>query len=128
MRVVGLVKQTVTCVGHLPPPQGQTYRLKSLSQIFFLYLNLTIPRPLILIITLIIPTVTLFSNVRSLYPYQEDQGPDLRNILQLSYNNAKGTINLRRTSNLQNILHRTESFLKVRFACKVAISSEIFVY
>ena len=31
-------------------------------------------------------------------------GPDLQNILRLSYDNAKVTINLRRTSNLQNIL------------------------
>ena len=30
-------------------------------------------------------------------------GPDLRNILRQSYDNAKVTINLRRTSNLQNI-------------------------
>jgi len=31
-------------------------------------------------------------------------GPDLQNILRLSYDNAKVTIDLRRTSNLQNIL------------------------
>ena len=33
----------------------------------------------------------------------EHQGPNLQNILQLSYDNAKITIDLRRTSNLQNI-------------------------
>jgi len=37
------------------------------------------------------------------------QGPDLQNILWLSYDNAEVTINLRRTSNLQNILQWMES-------------------
>jgi len=32
------------------------------------------------------------------------QGPDVQNILRQSYDNAKVTIDLRRTSNLQNIL------------------------
>ena len=39
------------------------------------------------------------------------QGPDLQNILRQSCNNAKVTIELRRTSNLPNILGRTQSFL-----------------
>ena len=34
----------------------------------------------------------------------EDHGPDLQNILRLQYDNAKVTINLRLTSNLQNTL------------------------
>jgi len=37
-------------------------------------------------------------------------GPDLQNILRQSYDNAKVTINLQRTSNLQNILRRTQGF------------------
>ena len=56
------------------------------------------------------------------------QGPDLQNILRLSYDNAKVTINLRRTSNSQNILQWMESFSWVRFTCKIVISSErVFV-
>ena len=39
------------------------------------------------------------------------QGPDLQNILRLSYEYAKITIDLRRTSNLQNILRRMQDFL-----------------
>ena len=35
------------------------------------------------------------------------QGPDLQNILRQSYDNAKVTVDLRWTSNLQNILRRT---------------------
>jgi len=38
--------------------------------------------------------------------------PDLQNILRLSYDNAKVTIDLRRTSNLQNILRRAQGFLR----------------
>jgi len=34
----------------------------------------------------------------------------LTTILRLSYDNAKVTINLRRTSNLQNILRRAQGF------------------
>ena len=38
--------------------------------------------------------------------------PDLQNVLRQSYDNAKVTIDLRRTSGLQNILQRTQgSFL-----------------
>ena len=37
-------------------------------------------------------------------------GPDLQNILRLSYDNAKVTIDLRRTSILKNILRK--AFLK----------------
>jgi len=51
------------------------------------------------------------------------RGPDLRNILRLSYDNAKVTIDLRRTSNLQNILRRPQGFSYVRFTCKVVRSS-----
>ena len=52
-------------------------------------------------------------------------GPDLQNILRLSYYNAKVTINLRLTTNLQNILQWMESFSRVRFTCKIVISLEI---
>ena len=37
-------------------------------------------------------------------------GPDFQNILRQSYDNAKVTIDLRRTSNLQNILRRAQGF------------------
>jgi len=36
--------------------------------------------------------------------FVQNQGPDLQNILRQSYDNAKVTINLRRTSDLQNSL------------------------
>jgi len=49
-------------------------------------------------------------------------GPDLQNILRQSYDNAKVTINLRRMSNLQNILQWMESFSWVRFTCNIVIS------
>jgi len=49
----------------------------------------------------------------------------LMTVLQLSYDNAKVTIELRRTSNLQNILRRTQGFSWVRFTCKIVRSSEI---
>ena len=39
-----------------------------------------------------------------------EQEPDLHNILRQSYDNAKVTIDLRRTSNLQNILLRAQGF------------------
>ena len=48
----------------------------------------------------------------------------LTTILRLSYDNAKVTIDLRRTSNLQNVLRRTEGFSEARFTCKVVRSSE----
>ena len=48
----------------------------------------------------------------------------LTTILRLSYDNAKVTIDLRRTSNLQNILRRAQGFSYVRFTCKVVRSSE----
>ena len=48
----------------------------------------------------------------------------LTTILWLSYDNAKVTINLRRTSNLQNILRRAQGFSQVRFTWKVVRSSE----
>ena len=54
----------------------------------------------------------------------EDLGPDLQNILRLSYDNAKVTIDLRRTSYLQNIPRRAQGFSLVRFTCKVVRSSE----
>ena len=37
-------------------------------------------------------------------------GPDLQNILRQSYDNAEVMIDLRRSSNLQNILRRTQGF------------------
>jgi len=61
-------------------------------------------------------------------------GPDLQNIflttiLRLPYGNAKVAIDLRRTSNLQNTLLRTQDFSYVRFTRKIARSSEtVFVY
>ena len=48
----------------------------------------------------------------------------LTTILRLSYDNAKVTIDLRRTSNLQNVLRRTQGFSEARFNCKVVRSSE----
>ena len=44
------------------------------------------------------------------FVHYRQQGPDLHNILRQSYDNAKVTIHLRRTSNLQNILRRTTGF------------------
>jgi len=40
----------------------------------------------------------------------QGHGPDLQNILWQPYDNAKITIDLRRTSNLQNILQWMENF------------------
>ena len=55
-------------------------------------------------------------------------GPDLQKylatILRLSYDNAKATIDLRRTSHLQNVLRRTQGFSEARFTFKVVRSSE----
>jgi len=51
------------------------------------------------------------------------QGPDLQNILRQSYNNAKVTIDLGRTSNLQNILRRTQGFSWAQFGCKIVSDS-----
>ena len=51
--------------------------------------------------------------------------PDLLNILPQSYYNAAVTINLQCTSNLPNILQRTQGCSWVGFSCKIAISSEI---
>jgi len=48
----------------------------------------------------------------------------LTTILRLSYDNAKVAIDLRLTSNLQNVLQRTQSFSEARFNCKVVRSSE----
>jgi len=48
----------------------------------------------------------------------------LTTILRLSYDNAKVTIDLRRTSNLQNVLRRTLGFSEARFTRKVVRSSE----
>jgi len=45
-------------------------------------------------------------------------------ILRLSYDNAKVTIDLRRTSNLQNVLRRTRRFSEARFTCNVVRSCE----
>ena len=39
-------------------------------------------------------------------------GPDLQNILRQSYDNAKVTIDLRRTSILQNTYEARKAFLK----------------
>ena len=39
-----------------------------------------------------------------------DLGPELENILRQSYDNAKVTIDLRRTSILKSILRRTQRF------------------
>ena len=52
-------------------------------------------------------------------------GPDLQNILRQSYDNAKITIDLPGTSNLQDILQRTQDFSMVRFTCNIVRSSEI---
>ena len=45
-------------------------------------------------------------------------------VYKLSYNNAKVTVDLQRTSNLQNMLQWMEGFSYVRFMCKIVISSE----
>jgi len=45
-------------------------------------------------------------------------------ILRLSYNNSKVTIDLWRTSNLQNILRRTQGFSYVGTTCKIVRLSE----
>jgi len=50
---------------------------------------------------------------------------DLQNILRQSYDNAKVTIDLRRTSDLQNILRVTQGFSRILFTCKIVRSSEI---
>ena len=49
----------------------------------------------------------------------------LTTILRLSYDNAKVTIDLRQTSNLQNILRRTQGFSYVQLTCKIVRSSKI---
>jgi len=49
----------------------------------------------------------------------------LTTILRLSYDNAKVTIDLRRSSNLRNILRRTQGFSYVQFTCKIVRSSKI---
>jgi len=46
-------------------------------------------------------------------------------LLRLSYDNAEVTVDLRRTSNLQNILRRTRGFSWVGFTCKIVRASEI---
>jgi len=46
-------------------------------------------------------------------------------ILRLSYDNGKVSIDLRRTSNIQNIPRRTQGFSRVRFAWKIVRSSEV---
>ena len=50
------------------------------------------------------------------------------NLTRLSDDNARDTIDLRRTSNLQNILRRAQSFSEVGFTRKIVRSSEtVFV-
>jgi len=49
----------------------------------------------------------------------------LTTILRLSYDNAKVTIDLPRTSNLRNILRKTQGFSYVQFTCKIVRSSKI---
>jgi len=49
----------------------------------------------------------------------------LTTILRLSYDNAKVTTDSRRTSNLQNILQKSQGFSWVRLTCKIVRSSEI---
>jgi len=52
----------------------------------------------------------------------------LTTILQLSYDNDNVTIDLRRTSKVQNILRRTQGFSYVRFTCEiVGLSETVFV-
>ena len=51
-------------------------------------------------------------------------GPDVQNILRLSYDNAKVMIDFRRASNLPNILRRTQDFSLVRFTRKTVRSFE----
>jgi len=48
-------------------------------------------------------------------------------ILRLSYDNAEVTTDLRRSSNPQNILRRSQGFSQVglQFTCKIVRSSEI---
>ena len=43
----------------------------------------------------------------------------LTTVLRLSYDNAKVTIDLRRTSNSLNVLRRTRGFSEARFTCKI---------
>ena len=49
----------------------------------------------------------------------------LTTILRLSYDNSKVTVDLRQTSNLQNILRRTRGFSWVRVTCRIVRSSEL---
>jgi len=49
-------------------------------------------------------------NYRTLVQALNHQGPNLQNILRQSYDNAKVTIDLRWTANLQNILRREQRF------------------
>jgi len=51
-------------------------------------------------------------------------GPNLQNILRQSYDNSKVTIDLRRTSNLQNISQRMLGFSWVGSTCKIVRLSE----
>jgi len=51
----------------------------------------------------------------------------LTTILRLSYDNAKIAIDLRRPSNLPNILQRIQGFSWVRFTCKIVRSTEIVI-
>jgi len=48
-----------------------------------------------------------------------------RTILRLFYDNAKVTVDLRRTSKLPNILQRMQGFSWVRFTCKIVRLPEI---
>jgi len=52
-------------------------------------------------------------------------GPDLQNILRQSHDNAKVTIDLRRTSHSYNVLRRTQGFSQLQFTCIIVKSSEI---
>ena len=51
-----------------------------------------------------------FSGLCSSRHTETAQGPDLLNILRQSYDNAKVTIDLRRTSNVQNTYKRRKAF------------------
>jgi len=46
----------------------------------------------------------------TVFCFSKIQGPELQNILRQSYDNSKVTIDLRRTSNLQNIPRRAQGF------------------
>ena len=57
--------------------------------------------------------------------FEHDIQHPTRSYVRLSHNNANVTIDLRRTSNLRNILRRTRYFSLARFTCKTVRSSEI---